>query len=138
MNKVYFSTPCMHIDCFTTRGSLASQFYKGFVEHVLSYFLYNATYEGITLSTTGTTTWLSNRTFIAGHSADFMPSRGSLSFLQFKEIYFQTCCDPPPSVCLFLKHNLQHFAFADSLTRSSKLIQSAAHRKKKALPQPSP
>ena len=50
---------------------------------------------------------------------------------------FQTCCDSVSDRSR-LKHNLQHFAFADSRTKSSKLIQSAAHRKKKALPQPSP
>lgn len=50
----------------------------------------------------------------------------------------QTCLSSVRSFCLDFQHHLQHLALEASLTRSSRLMHTAAARKKKAPPQPSP
>lgn len=69
--------------------------------------------------------------------------RVSLTFIvlvQYKSSFrkYHTLCSSDRSRCLDLKQNRQHLALEDSRTNSSKVIQRAATRKKKAPPHPSP
>ena len=50
----------------------------------------------------------------------------------------QTCRSSVRSLCLDFQHHLQHLARLASRTRSSRLMHTAAARKKKAPPHPSP